>query len=190
MKTEAGAEGTMMRRNRAKNLTYVAAAVALLAVCSWISIPTAVPFTMQTFGVFMVVGLLGGRLGTAAIAIYILTGAVGLPVFAGFSGGPGVIMGLTGGYIAGFSGSALFMWATEKIWKERISLFFSSSCVGLLICYLFGTLWFMKVYTDDAGTAGIMTALSMCVFPYIAPDLVKIGLAVYLVKRLRPLIKR
>ena len=178
------------RRGRAKDMTYVAAAVALLAVCSWISIPTSVPFTMQTFGVFMVVGLLGGRLGTAAIAVYILTGALGLPLFAGFSGGPGVVAGLTGGYIAGFLGSAMFMWATEKIWKKRISLFFSSACAGLLICYLLGTLWFMKVYTDDAGTIGIMTVLSTCVFPYIAPDLVKTGLAAYTVKRLRPLIKR
>ena len=179
-----------MRRSKAKDMTYVAAAVALLAVCSWISIPTAVPFTMQTFGVFMVVGLLGGRLGTAAIAVYILTGALGLPVFAGFSGGPGVVAGLTGGYIAGFLGSAMFMWVTERAWRRNAAKFIMAACVGLVICYALGTLWFMAVYSRTTGTIGTGAVLSTCVFPYIVPDLVKIGLAAYLAKRLRPLIKR
>ena len=171
-------------------MTYVAAAVALLAVCSWISIPTAVPFTMQTFGVFMVVGLLGGRLGTAAIAVYILAGAMGLPVFAGFAGGPGVIMGLTGGYIAGFLGSGLFMWTAERFWRRSTVKFTVAACAGLVICYAFGTLWFMTVYTRSTGAIGLGAVLSMCVLPYIIPDILKICISAYLVRRLRPLIKR
>ena len=138
----------------------------------------------------MVVGLLGGRLGTAAIAVYILTGALGLPVFAGFSGGPGVVAGLTGGYIAGFLGSAIFMWATERAWRRNAAKFIMAACVGLVICYALGTLWFMAVYSRTTGTIGTGAVLSTCVFPYIVPDLVKIGLAAYLAKRLRPLIKR
>lgn len=178
-----------MKRSRTRELTYVAAGVALIAICSWISVPTAVPFTLQTFAVFLTAGLLGGRRTTWSVAVYILLGCMGLPVFAGFSCGPGVIMGLTGGYIAGFLVTALFMWATEKVWRKRELLFFIDACMGLLICYFLGTLWFMKVYAADTGAIGMLSVLSMCVFPYVLPDLVKIGAAAYLVKRLKNVIK-
>lgn len=90
------------RTGNAMDLAYTALGAVLIAVCSWITIPMAVPFTMQTFAVFLTLSLLGGRRGTAAIAAYVLLGAVGLPVFSGFSGGFGVLLGATGGYIAGF----------------------------------------------------------------------------------------
>ena len=68
-------------------MAYCALMSVLIAVCSWISLPIGqVPFTLQTFGVFCALGLLGGARGTIAIAVYILLGAVGVPVFAGFSG--------------------------------------------------------------------------------------------------------
>ena len=84
------------------DLAYMGMFVALMAICSWISIPTAVPFTLQTFAVFMTVAVLGVFRGTAAILVYILLGMAGVPVFAGFSGGYGAVVGLTGGYIVGF----------------------------------------------------------------------------------------
>ena len=68
---------------KTRELAYTGILAALIAVCSWISIPTAVPFTLQTFAVFLTLGLLGGRLGTLAVTVYLLLGAVGLPVFAG-----------------------------------------------------------------------------------------------------------
>ena len=70
-----------------RELAYCGCCTALLAVCSWISIPAPVPFTLQTFAVFLAPGLLGGKMGTIAVGTYLLLGAVGLPVFAGFSGG-------------------------------------------------------------------------------------------------------
>ena len=75
------------------DLVYISIGAALIAICSWISIPTAVPFTLQTFAVFAVLSILGGRRGTISVAVYILMGAVGLPVFAGFKGGIGVLFG-------------------------------------------------------------------------------------------------
>ena len=88
---------------KTRELAYTGILAALIAVCSWISIPTAVPFTLQTFAVFLTLGLLGGRLGTLAVTVYLLLGAVGLPVFAGFHGGLGAFLGATGGYLVGFS---------------------------------------------------------------------------------------
>ena len=84
---ERTAEQKAGRRAGVRDLTYIGIMVAFMAVCSWISIPTAVPFTMQTFAVFLAVGVFGGRRGTMAVLVYILLGAVGMPVFAGFSGG-------------------------------------------------------------------------------------------------------
>ena len=85
-----------------KRMTRIALCAALLAPCAWLSIPTQPPFTMQTFGVFLTLLLLGARDGVIAIALYILLGAMGAPVFSGFNGGMGALMGPTGGYIVGF----------------------------------------------------------------------------------------
>ena len=85
-----------------RDMALVALMTALMAICSWISIPTTVPFTLQTLGVFLACALLGGKRGSLAVFVYLLLGALGLPVFAGFSGGAGALLGSTGGYILGF----------------------------------------------------------------------------------------
>ena len=94
---------------KTRDIAYIAFFAVVIAVCSWISIPTVVPFTLQTFAVFLTVGVLGGKRGTLAVFVYILLGVCGVPVFSGFSGGIGVLLGQTGGYIAGFLFSALVM---------------------------------------------------------------------------------
>ena len=167
----------------------IAQCAAVMAICSWISIPATVPFTMQTFGVFLSVGLLGGRRGTIAVLVYLLLGAAGLPVFSGFTGGIGHMLGPTGGYMIGFILSALLMWLMERLMGRSQKTLVLSMIAGLLVCYAFGTVWFMILYTRDSGSIGIMTALTWCVIPYIIPDALKILLASFLTRRLRPLIK-
>lgn len=98
------------QRSKTYDMAYISMFTVIIAICSWISIPMTVPFTLQTFGVFAAVGILGGRRGTISVLLYILLGAIGVPVFAGFSGGLGVLTGNTGGYIVGFLFSALVMW--------------------------------------------------------------------------------
>lgn len=78
------------------DMSYIAMMTVVIAVCSWIYVPSAVPFTMQTFGVFCALGLLGGRRGFLAVLLYVLMGAAGLPVFSGFTGGLGQLLGPTG----------------------------------------------------------------------------------------------
>lgn len=173
-----------------KDIAMIAVCSAVMAICSWISIPAAIPFTLQTFGVFLTIGLLGGRNGNLSVLVYLLLGAVGLPVFAGFSGGIGVLFGATGGYIIGFQFSALVMWLLESAFGRSYKVLILSMIAGLLVCYAFGTAWFMVVYTRDTGSVGILTALSWCVFPFIIPDAIKIALAAVLTRRIRPLINR
>ena len=191
---EAEKEEMMMeavrQRSKTYDLVYISILVVLIAVCSWISIPLTVPVTLQTFGVFTAVGLLGGKRGTLAVLVYILMGAIGIPVFSGFTGGIGILAGTTGGYIAGFLFSALIMWGMEKLFGRSILVLTGSMVLGLLVCYAVGTLWFMAVYAASSGAVGILTVLGWCVFPFIIPDIAKIVLALILTKRLSGVIKR
>lgn len=170
-------------------MAYVAIFAVLIAICSWISIPTLVPFTLQTFGVFVAVGVLGGRRGTFSVLVYILLGAIGLPVFAGFSGGIGALMGTTGGYIIGFLFSGLLYWGITKAAGDKLPIMIVSMVLGLIVCYAFGTVWFMVVWAKTNEAIGVGTALGWCVIPFIIPDLCKIALAVALSKVLKPHVK-
>ena len=190
-----------MRNSKLTDMILIGLFAALIAVCAQIQIPAAVPFTLQTFAIFLAVGLLGGKRGTVSVVIYILLGMVGLPVFAGFKGGIAALLGTTGGYIIGFIFSALLIWALEKpvsslFGKEtgadsKKNIFRKmagpaiSMILGLIVCYIFGTAWFVIVYTNTKEPIGIMTALGWCVFPFIIPDLIKIALALVLTLRLR-----
>ena len=169
----------------AKDLVLAAQSAALMAICSWISVPAAVPFTLQTFGVFLSAGLIGGKRGTAAVAVYLLLGSAGLPVFAGFTGGIGHITGPTGGYLVGFLFTALVMWLAEHFFGRSMHVLVLSMIAGLAVCYAFGTAWFVISGAKGNGP-GIMAALSLCVLPYIIPDAIKIALAAQLTRRLRP----
>ena len=162
-------------RSKTYDIVYIAVFAVIMAICSWISIPTAVPFTLQTFGVFVAVGVLGGKRGTLSILVFILLGAIGVPVFAGFSGGIGVLAGTTGGYIIGFLFSALVMWAMEKLPGKKSVMQIVSMIVGLIVCYAFGTAWFMIVYgKSEIGAVGLATVLGWCVIPFIIRILLKL----------------
>ena len=168
--------GTRSGKLTVRDLTLMGMMTAVMAVCAWITIPFTIPFTMQTFGVFITLRLLGGRKGTAVIGLYILLGIAGVPVFSGFGAGIGVLAGPTGGYIAGFLLTGLLYCAVKK-WRttrrrENVSL-----AAGLLICYLFGTVWFCIVKGNAGSPMGFLQAAGICVLPYLAPDAAKLLLA-------------
>ena len=177
------------KKMKTLDMVYIALFACLMAICAWISIPGQIPFTLQTMGVFLAVGLLGGKRGTVAVLVYILMGAVGLPVFSGFAGGLGKLLGMTGGYIVGFLVSALLMWAMEALFGSKKWVLPVSMVVGLVACYAFGTAWFMVVYTSSKGAITLGAVLGMCVIPYIIPDAVKIAVALLLTKALKRFVK-
>lgn len=171
-------------RSKTYDIVYIGIFAVLIAICSWISIPTMVPFTLQTFGVFLAVGVLGGKRGSLAVLVFVLLGVIGIPVFSGFTGGIGILLNNTGGYIIGFIFSALLMWGLEKILGRKTWALALSMILGLVVCYAFGTVWFMVVYARNAGAVGAATVLSWCVLPFVIPDLIKIIFALELSKRL------
>ncbi len=166
----------------AKEIAYIAIFATIMAVCSWISIPTAIPFTLQTFGIFFAVCVLGGKRGSMAFLTFLLLGMIGIPVFSGFRNGMAVLPGPAGGYLIGYLFAVLFLWGTERWWKVRRWLLIPMMFLGMVICYAVGTWWFIHVYVSDTGAVGIWTALTWCVFPYVLGDMVKIILA-YMLSR-------
>ena len=192
-KTNTSEQNTGMRtgeKRKIYDMAYIAVFTVIIAICSWISIPTLVPFTLQTIAVFLSVAILGGKRGTLSIIIYVLLGAIGVPVFAGFSGGFGIILNTTGGYIIGFILSALIMWLMETMFGRKLPVQALSMVLGLLACYAVGTVWFMFVYMRQTGAIGLTTVLGWCVIPFLIPDAIKIALALTLSNTLRkPLAK-
>ena len=161
----------MNRSLTTRDIALIAMGVALLAVCAWISIPMTIPFTMQTFAVCLVAALFGCRRGMWTVLCYIL-------------------LGVTGGYIIGFLFTAFVVgFATEK-YGRSLPVLIVSMALGVLVCYAFGTLWFLFVYARKTGPIGLGTALSWCVVPYLLPDAAKIVLAAVLTRRLYPLLHR
>lgn len=172
-------------RTATKSIVYTAMFAALICVCSILSIPIgAVPVTLQTFAVCAAVAFLGGRRGTICVMIYLLLGAVGLPVFAGMTGGFGMISGPTGGYLIGFLLTACITgFAADKLGRRIVPLILWMS-LGVLACYIIGTVWFMLVTGMNLGVS-----LGYCVIPFLIPDAVKIAAAALLVNRLDKVIK-
>jgi len=179
-------EGTKTKQTfRAADVAFIGIAAAIIAVCSWVSIPTAVPFTLQTFAVFASLLILGGKNGFFAVLTYLLLGAVGVPVFAGFKGGLAALLGNTGGYLLGFLLLAAVYWLITALAGEKLYIQILALSAGLLVCYAFGTAWFMMLYIKTNGPVSLLTVLGWCVFPFLLPDAVKMALALLLSKKIK-----
>lgn len=178
-----------LKRFKTLDLAYIGLSAAIIAVCAWVTIPVGtIPVTLQTMAICLVSGLFGTKRGVIATLVYIAIGAIGIPVFSGFKGGIGVLVGATGGYIIGFVFTAVIVGLTsdktDKLWALIVSM-----AVGIAVCYAFGTVWFMLVFTRETAAITLSKTLAMCVTPFIIPDAVKIIVASILTSRLKKHIK-
>ncbi len=173
-----------------RRMAYIALMTALLCICAWITVPFTVPFTMQTFGVFCALLLLGGRDGTLAILLYLLLGGVGLPVFSGFRGGLGSLLGPTGGYLVGFLLIGVCCLLAEPYAsgsRKRLALVLGA---GTLLCYAAGTVWFAAVAAYGGEPKSLWTILLACVLPFIPADAAKLALALVICPRIRRALRK
>lgn len=168
------------------DMVYTAMFAAFICVCSTLLAVDIgkVPVTMQTFAVCLTAAMLGWKRGTMSVIVFILLGAVGLPVFANGSGGLEVLSGSTGGYIIGFVFTALIVGLTADKFDRKLIPLVLSMVVGILVCYAFGTPWFMFVTKMD-----FVTSLGYCVTPFLIFDAIKIVLATVIVNRLSKVVK-
>ncbi len=178
-----------MAGKKIKNMVYISLGAVLMAVCSFITVPFAVPFTMQTFGLFSVLFLLGGKKGSGAILLYIFMGAIGMPIFSGFGSGFGYLLGPTGGFIFGFALGGAVYWLMEKLFENNAKIRILGAISVLLSCYVTGTAWYLLYSNINGSEIGIISALILCVFPYVMPDILKLSLAYIIWKRVAVHIK-
>jgi biotin transport system substrate-specific component len=172
-----------MKANRTRNIVRVAMFSSFLVICSWIRIPAAVPFTMQTFGIFITSVLLDTKHSTASVIVYIIMGLIGLPVFAGGQSGLSALFGQNGGFIIGFILCTVVCGTLLKRTNRSFVSMALSMLAGLICVYVLGSIWFWIVYVSD-DTAGFIATVSSCVLPFIIPDLIKIVLATLVAGRL------
>lgn len=187
-KAESG-EKQSIRKSAAREIAYIALGVALITVCAWISVPVlSIPYTLQTFAVPLVGALMGWKRGVAAIAVYILMGLIGIPVFSNFNAGAGALFGATGGYLFGFLFSVfisgLFKLVPLKNKWGRTAMLYGANILGMAVCYAFGTAWFAYIYECT-----IVYALTVCVVPYLIADAVKLAVAAVLTVQLERFVK-
>ena len=175
-----------MKKLKTRDVALIGLFAALITVCAWISIPLGpVPVTLQTFAVFLSAALLGNKRGTLAVAVYILLGVVGLPVFSGFKG----LNPLTFGYVLGFLPLGMLTAAADRLFPGKKLALPLGMVVGLAACYLIGTVWFYYVMHFRGTEYGFGKILSLCVVPFLVPDLIKMGLAYFLSLKLAKYVK-
>lgn len=164
---------------RTKDMTMIAVMAALICVAGPLSIFIGpIPLTLSNFAVYLAAAVLGSRRGTLAVALYLLIGLIGMPVFSGFTGGLQKLVGVTGGYLIGYlpgawiGGLAVKPGQTrpDKKWLLPLCL-----ALGTLVIYILGTVWFVL----QTGNT-VLSALSLCVVPFLPGDAIKIVAATLL----------
>lgn len=173
-----------MKKSRTREITINSMFTALLIVCSWLSVPNMVPFSLQTFGLFITLLLAGKKRSIIAVAVYMLLGILGIPVFSGGKAGISILLGQTGGYIIGFFPCVIVGGTILERTKRRPVDILISLTAGLMCVYVFGSLWFSAVYVPQVGEWGFWTAIITCVLPFVIPDLLKIALAIFVAGRI------
>ena len=170
-------------------MTLTAVMAALLCVAGPLSIQAGpVPLSLATFAVYLAGAVLGAKRGTLAVAVYLLIGVIGIPVFSGFSGGFQKLAGVTGGYLAGYLpcaylsglGAGRAPGGKNRKWRMPVMM-----AAGTLVLYAVGTLWFMR----QSGSA-LGAALALCVLPFLPGDAVKIAAACLLAGPVRKAVFR
>lgn len=158
-----------------KEIAKAALLTAIIAVFSVITFKIGtVPITLSVFAVLFAAVAAGAKTGTAAVAVYILLGAVGLPVFSSFQGGISVLVGPTGGYIISYIFMALIVGIVSGK-SKKFAARFAACLVSLIVCYALGTLQFCIVMKQS-----VSYALAACVYPFVIFDIIKCAAAVFL----------
>lgn len=158
-----------------KQMVLIALMTAVTCVLGPLSIPlpfSPVPISLTNFAIFLAIFVLGMKSGTISFIIYLLLGAVGVPVFSSFRGGFQVLAGPTGGYLIGFIFLALIMGFALDHFDRKLVPTIIGMIIGMAVCYAFGTVWLAKLLS-----LSFKEGLMMGVIPYLAGDAAKIIIA-------------
>lgn len=156
-----------------KNIAVIGVITAVTCILAPLSIPIGdVPISFTNLVIYFGLYLLGTKRGTISYIVYLLIGLVGVPVFSSFTAGPGKLFGPTGGYLIGFIPMALIAGIVIEKSGRKFIPGMIGMIVGTAVCYAFGTVWFVLVMKTS-----VQAALTMCVYPFIVFDIIKMVLA-------------
>jgi biotin transport system substrate-specific component len=176
----------MQTENPLQMTVYAALMAALIAAGAFLSIPIGpVPIVLQNFFVLLAGLLLGPRWGTAAVGVYLLAGACGLPIFAGGLGGLGRIFGPTGGYLVGYLPATVVVGIVSRAFGKRTAGDLAALIAGSSIVYACGVPW-LKLMTGLTWSK----ALAAGMLPFLVGDALKVAAAVPVARSLRPVLER
>ncbi|MDO5518126.1 MAG: biotin transporter BioY [Clostridium sp.] len=167
-----------MNNIKTRNLTTIALMTALMCIAGPISVPlpfTPVPISLTNLVIYIACCILGCRKGTISLILYLIIGAIGLPVFSGFSGGLSKLAGPTGGYLIGFIFCALMTGLFVEKFEDKIYMYPVGMILGAIVCYAFGTGW-LAIQMNLT----FVQALFMGVIPYLLGDGIKIAVSTVL----------
>lgn len=171
----SGAVAVDNQKIKTKQMVLIALMTAVTCVLGPLSIPlpfSPVPISLTNFAIFLAIFVLGMKNGTISFIIYLLLGAVGVPVFSSFRGGLQVLAGPTGGYLIGFIFLALIMGFALDHFDRKLVPTIIGMIIGMVVCYAFGTVWLAKLLS-----LSFKEGLMMGVIPYLAGDAAKIIIA-------------
>lgn len=177
-----------MQTSKIKIMTMMSLMTAILCILGPITMPipiSPVPISLVTLIIYLSVYILGMKRGTISCLLYLLIGFVGLPVFSGFTGGVGRLLGPTGGYMIGYAFMAVISGFFIERWITKRVLHMVGMVLGTIICYLFGTIWLSM----QAGMS-FSVALGAGVVPFLIGDSLKIIMAVSIGPLIRKRLKR
>lgn len=185
MKTTQSLSNTQKTSFRIRQLTTVGLMTAVICLLGPLAIGGPVPVSLGMLGIYLAASILGMKLGTLSVAVYILLGLAGVPVFVNFTAGAGKLFGPTGGYIIGYIFMALICGFFVDRWGGKFMMSFLGMILGTFVCYLFGSAWLavqMSLTFPQALAAGAI--------PYIPFDLIKLLIALVLGDQVRKRLKK
>ena len=171
---------------KVKQQVLCAVFAAVIAICAQLIIPIQpVPISLANFGILLAGGFLGRKYGTISVLIYILLGSIGLPIFAMGKSGISVLVGPNGGFIIGYITTAFITGVVTEKYMDKKYIIFVGMFMSVLTCYLCGISWFIFLTQME-----VWQAMTICVFPFILGDIVKVFAAGGLIIKYRYLITK
>ena len=168
-----------------RKTAYASLFAALIAAGAYLSIPIGpVPIVLQNLFILLAGLLLGSRMGIASVAVYLLAGACGFPVFAGGTGGIGRLLGPTGGYLFGYLPAVYIIGLITEKTGQHVAFDVIAMCCGSIVIYACGIAW-LKLLTNMTLSKTLIVGM----YPFILGDALKIAAAVPIAKALRPIMR-
>lgn len=175
-----------MKKLKLYNQLVAALLAALLCIVAPFALPTGlVPITLASLGVYLCAVIGGAGWGTLAVALYLLLGAVGLPVFSGFVGGVQAFLSPTGGFLLGYLPCAAVIGLGLRFFGHTRRNCLLSLVVGTIVLYICGIAWFTY-----ATKTALWASIAACCLPFLVGDAIKIAAVTVLLPPLKKLMKK